>query len=61
MDVRGTVKFDGNAAVFGAGVAMSGRSLVRLAQSLSLTQALYRLLFVSFIPRDIHAHTDTAV
>ena len=28
MDVRGNVTFDGNTAVFGAGVAMSGRSLV---------------------------------
>lgn len=28
MDVRGNVVFDGNTAVFGAGVAMSGRSLV---------------------------------
>ncbi len=28
MDVRGNVVFDGNLAVFGAGVAMSGRSLV---------------------------------
>ncbi len=37
MDVRGTVTFDRNTAVFGAGVAMSGRSLVRLTQSLSHT------------------------
>lgn len=29
MDVRGHVLFSENAAVFGAGVAMSGRSLVR--------------------------------
>ena len=29
MDVRGEVVFDFNTAVFGAGVAMSGRSLVR--------------------------------
>ena len=29
MDVKGSVVFDGNTAVFGAGVAMSGRSLVR--------------------------------
>ena len=28
MDVRGQVTFDRNSAVFGAGVAMSGRSLV---------------------------------
>ena len=28
MDVRGHVLFDGNVAVFGAGVAMAGRSLV---------------------------------
>lgn len=28
MDVRGQVLFQGNTAVFGAGVAMSGRSLV---------------------------------
>ena len=28
MDVRGHVLFDRNAAVFGAGVAMAGRSLV---------------------------------
>ena len=30
MDVRGSVRFDSNSAVFGAGVAMSGRSLVSL-------------------------------
>lgn len=30
MDVMGSVKFDSNSAVFGAGVAMSGRSLVSL-------------------------------
>lgn len=29
MDVKGRVLFDRNTAVFGAGVAMSGRSLVR--------------------------------
>lgn len=28
MDVNGTVMFNGNTAVFGGGVAMSGRSLV---------------------------------
>ena len=28
MDVRGSVTFDGNLAVFGGGIAMSGRSLV---------------------------------
>lgn len=33
MDVRGSVKFDKNTAVFGAGVAMSGRSLVSMAQT----------------------------
>ena len=33
MDVRGNVMFDRNTAVFGAGVAMSGRSLVSLVQS----------------------------
>lgn len=30
MDVRGHVLFHGNVAVFGAGVAMAGRSLVRM-------------------------------
>ena len=28
MDVMGEVNLDGNSAVFGAGIAMSGRSLV---------------------------------
>ena len=37
MDVKGTVIFDNNTAVFGAGVAMSGRSLVKQLTSSHLT------------------------
>ncbi len=32
MDVRGTAVFDLNTAVFGAGVAMAGRSLVSIGE-----------------------------
>ena len=53
MDVRGNIMFDGNTAVFGAGVAMSGRSLVSLAKSMR-----YRFndLYCIYVP-----HTDTTV
>ena len=46
MDVKGNVVFDGNTAVFGAGVAMSGRSLV----SFSLTYR-YVVLILSTLYR----------
>ncbi len=32
MDVKGNLTFNGNRAVFGAGVAMAGRSLVRASE-----------------------------
>lgn len=54
MDVRGSVKFDGNTAVFGAGVAMSGRSLVSLSQSITHRLQLF-IIMVS--PHNYYADT----
>ena len=51
MDVRGNVIFDRNTAVFGAGVAMSGRSLVSLAESMT-----YRLILMIFTASTPHRY-----
>lgn len=50
MDVRGSVKFDKNTAVFGAGVAMSGRSLVSMAQTFNTTLVvIFSILYTTSI------------
>ena len=50
MDVRGSVKFDKNTAVFGAGVAMSGRSLVSMAQTFNTALVvIFSILYTTSI------------